>query len=83
MIDRIVLKEEDRSRVAETIELALEYGKGLVKIENLDKKIVDLYFQFHSCPKGDFNMPILEPKLFSFNSPSGICSDCKDKEYIL
>ena len=77
VIDRIVLKKEDRSRIVEAIEIAFDYSKGLVEIENLDKKTMDLYSKYLSCPEGDFNMPILEPKLFSFNSPFGMCDDCK------
>ena len=76
VIDRIILKEESRSRIAEAVELALEYGKGLVTIEEVGKKETT-YSKFHSCPEGDFNMPIVEPRLFSFNSPSGMCDNCK------
>lgn len=76
VVDRIILKEEVRSRVAEAVELALEYGKGMVSIEIVGKEPVN-YSKFHSCPQGDFNMPIIEPRLFSFNSPSGMCENCK------
>ncbi len=77
VIDRIILKKEERSRIVEAVEIALEYGKGLVLVEVFNRKISNLYSQFHSCPEGDFNIPILEPKLFSFNAPSGMCEECK------
>lgn len=76
VVDRIVLKHEESSRVTEAIELAIEYGKGLVAVEIVDKETT-LYSKYHSCPHGDFNMPLIEPRLFSFNSPSGMCDACK------
>lgn len=76
VVDRIVLNEESRSRIAEAVELALEYGKGLVAVEVFGKDVTT-YSKFHSCPEGDFNMPIVEPRLFSFNSPAGMCDNCK------
>ncbi|MCK5806972.1 MAG: excinuclease ABC subunit UvrA, partial [Mycoplasmataceae bacterium] len=76
VVDRIVLNKEIRSRLVEAVELALEYGKGLIDIDIVDKEIKS-YSKFHSCPEGDFNMPLLEPRLFSFNSPSGMCESCK------
>ena len=76
VVDRIVLKQADKSRVTEAVELALEYGKGLVFVEIVGKE-TNLYSKYHSCPHGDFNMPLIEPRLFSFNSPSGMCQSCK------
>ena len=76
VVDRIVLKEEDRPRITEAVELALEYAKGLVTIWFQDGN-EETFSKFHSCPHGDFNMPQIEPRLFSFNSPSGMCDACK------
>ena len=76
VVDRIVVKEEARSRVTEAVELASEYGKGLIKVDVVGEKELS-FSKFHSCPHGDFDMPSIEPKLFSFNSPSGMCSGCK------
>ena len=75
VIDRIVLSEDSRSRIAEAVELAIEYGKGMVSVD-ADGKVTN-YSKYHSCPEGDFNMPLVEPRLFSFNSPAGMCDDCK------
>ncbi len=76
VVDRIVLSKDIRSRVAEAVELAIEYGNGLVTIDVVDGE-KNTYSKYHSCPEGDFNMPIVEPRLFSFNSPSGMCNNCK------
>jgi len=76
VVDRIVLNKEDRGRINEALELAFEYGKGLVKVDFIGKEVKQ-YSKFHACPHGDFNMPLVEPKLFSFNSPSGMCNECK------
>ena len=76
VVDRIVLNNESRSRIVEAVELAIEHGKGLVTVEVMGGE-AKTYSKFHSCPQGDFNMPIVEPRLFSFNSPSGMCDSCK------
>ena len=76
VVDRIVIKDDVRARVAEAVELALEYGKGFIRVEVVGKGIVT-YSKFHSCSEGDFNMPLVEPRLFSFNSPAGMCDSCK------
>ncbi|MCK5945824.1 MAG: excinuclease ABC subunit UvrA, partial [Mycoplasmataceae bacterium] len=76
VVDRIVLKKEDKSRITEAVELAMEFGKGIVKIDFLGKG-TETFSKHHSCKHGDFDMPIIEPRLFSFNSPSGMCEECK------
>ena len=76
IVDRIILKELEKSRVSEAVELALEYGKGLVSVEVVGKS-KDTFSKFYSCSYGDFNMQTLEPRLFSFNSPVGMCEGCK------
>lgn len=77
VVDRIVLSEETRERVSEAVCIALEYSKGLVDIEILGNKEVTKYSQQFSCIYGDFEMPKIETKLFSFNSPYGMCDECK------
>ncbi|MCV3733895.1 excinuclease ABC subunit UvrA [Mycoplasma enhydrae] len=68
--------EQKKSDIAEAIEIALEQSNGLVTIEVLDK-YKNTYSINHSCEHGDFNMPKIEPRLFSFNSPNGMCLTCK------
>jgi excinuclease ABC subunit A len=76
VVDRIVLSEETKDRVSEAIVVALEYSKGLVNVEVVDKP-KEKYSQLYSCINKDFEMPKIEPKLFSFNSPYGMCESCK------
>lgn len=75
VIDRIIIKEKDRSRVFDAVELALDWSQGYVIF--LSSKEEKLFSQHHSCPICGFSVPKLEPRLFSFNAPSGYCPDCK------
>ncbi|AZZ65788.1 excinuclease ABC subunit UvrA [Metamycoplasma phocicerebrale] len=68
--------EEKKSEIAEAIEIALEQSNGLVTIDVLGKS-KNTYSIHHSCEHGDFDMPKIEPRLFSFNSPNGMCPNCK------
>lgn len=77
VVDRIVLDENERNRILEAIEVALNYSKGFINVENLDSDKTLSFSSIHSCPKNDFNMPKIETKLFSFNSPYGMCEECK------
>lgn len=79
VIERLVLKNdpEVKSRISEAIEVALEHGKGFMAVENINDKSFKLFSKFHSCPQCGFNMPLIEPRLFSFNSPAGMCQGCK------
>lgn len=74
VIDRLVIKEGLRERVADDVELALDWGHGYLII--LSSKGERLLSQHHSCPKCGFSLPSLEPRLFSFNAPLGYCPDC-------
>ncbi|WP_330463678.1 excinuclease ABC subunit UvrA [Metamycoplasma gateae] len=78
IIDRFTLSNdiEIKSRVAEAIEIALQYSNGLVSVEVVGGN-KNTYSIFHSCEHGDFDMPKIEPRLFSFNSPNGMCYKCK------
>ena len=81
VIDHLVLSPDQLSRVSEAIENALEYSNGLVTIEALSKEKRTFSIQ-HSCEYGDFDMPKIEPKLFSFNAPAGMCPNCKGLGYL-
>ena len=78
VIDRIVLKEDSRSRLYEAIELATKLSEGKVVIELLgeNKKEIVMSESF-ACPYCEFSLPELEPRMFSFNAPYGACPDCK------
>ena len=76
IIDRIVLKEDSRSRLAESVEQAIKLSHGKVVIEYVGKKEV-VYSENFACPYCDFSLPELEPRMFSFNAPFCSCPDCK------
>ncbi len=75
VVDRIIVKKENRSRVFESIETALDWSRGLLVIytDNGERLLSDK----HTCPECGFSIPKLEPRLFSFNSPLGFCPDCR------
>jgi len=75
IIDELSLKEENKSRLAESIQVALKLGKGLV-IASLDGK-ESLYSENYACPHCDVSFEELTPRMFSFNSPYGACPVCK------
>ena len=75
VIDRIVVKAENRSRIFESIETALDWSHGLLIIySDIEEKVLS---DRHTCPICGFSVPKLEPRLFSFNAPMGFCPDCK------
>ena len=76
IIDRLVIKEEVRSRLFESIENATKLADGKVIISVVGGKEI-LMSEHLACPYCDFSMPELEPRLFSFNSPFGACPSCK------
>ncbi|BAP01208.1 excinuclease ABC subunit A [Mycoplasmopsis californica HAZ160_1] len=76
VVDRVNIDEENRSRIAEAISVAAEYSKGLIKVETVDGE-VKTFSKLHSCMYKDFEMPKIEPRLFSFNAPMGACAQCK------
>ena len=80
VVDRIVLKPEIRSRLADSIETALRLSQGLVlvTVQQSDGKWVDsIYSEKFACPiHPHVSLPELEPRLFSFNSPHGACPAC-------
>lgn len=75
VVDRIVIKEGIRSRLADSIEQALKEADGKVLILYEDGE-EDIFSEKLMCPKCGFSMPELEPRLFSFNSPYGACPYC-------
>ena len=76
LVDRLVVKKEIRQRIAESIETALGLSEGLIYIENLENKKIDIYSSKFACPVSGFSIEEIEPRLFSFNAPQGACSEC-------
>ena len=78
VIDRLVIKSTDdiRSRISESIETSLYLSDGLVEVENMDKKDINLFSSNFSCSQCGYSIAELEPRMFSFNNPYGACEKC-------
>ena len=75
VIDRLIIKEDIRSRLYEAIELAAKEANGKVVIDVVGQNEI-VMSEKYACPDCDFSLPELEPRMFSFNAPYGACSDC-------
>ncbi|MDI6829884.1 MAG: excinuclease ABC subunit UvrA [Actinomycetota bacterium] len=81
VVDRLVIKEGLRRRLADSLETALELGGGMVVVAAEGEE--DRWYSEHfSCPQCDVNLPELEPRMFSFNSPYGACPECSGLGYL-
>jgi excinuclease ABC subunit A len=77
VIDRLVIKPDIRSRLADSVETALREGDGKMLVSDADGKVPDEFFSEHNyCHHCDLSFPDLEPNSFSFNSPVGACPAC-------
>ena len=76
VVDRIVIKEDVRSRLYESIELATNKADGKVVVDIIGEGET-LFSTKYACPECNYSLPELEPRLFSFNSPYGACTECK------
>ena len=81
LIDQFNPKEEDRSRVAESVETALKVGKGIVIVDFDGKDI--LFNENYGCPRCGISFEELSPRMFSFNSPYGACPECKGLGFLM
>ena len=77
VVDRIVLSDDVRTRVAQSVEQALEIAEGVIQVLNVDTDESFVLSQRYACvdhPQEE--IPELEPRLFSFNAPQGACPVC-------
>lgn len=74
IVDRIVLRADARSRIAEGVEMALEESEGLVNIIKDEEE--KLFSTLYACPSCGFSLPEIHPRIFSFNNPQGACPHC-------
>lgn len=75
VIDRLVVKDDIRSRLADSLETSLKLGNGLVIVDVMG--VTELLFsQNFACAECGFSMDELAPRMFSFNSPYGACPEC-------
>jgi excinuclease ABC, A subunit len=86
VIDRIVIKPDNEGRLAESVELALSHGEGLIvaSIQNGSKPEGEemLFSTKLACPDHGISIEELEPRMFSFNSPFGACPVCNGLGFI-
>jgi len=76
IVDRVVIKKQSRSRIADSISLALKRADGIVLVEDLDEGKDFVFSEKLACSFGHGSIPELSPRAFSFNSPYGACSSC-------
>ncbi|MDD3053431.1 MAG: excinuclease ABC subunit UvrA [Endomicrobiia bacterium] len=80
LVDRIKVNQESRVRIADSVETSLKQSKGLVSVavvdENKNIKKETVFSEHYACADCGINIPEIEPRLFSFNSPFGACSEC-------
>ena len=74
VIDRVVIKPEARSRIADSVQIAMKKAGGNVIILSGDKE--KIYSEKLACPNCDISFDELEPRIFSFNAPFGACEAC-------
>ena len=77
VVDRAVVRAEDRGRIVDSIETALKLAEGLVEVvRHGELKGSQLFSERYGCPACGISLPELEPRHFSFNSPFGACVSC-------
>lgn len=76
IIDRLIIKDDIRSRLYDSIETATKLAKGKVIIDVINGEEL-VMSENYACPLCDFSLPELEPRMFSFNAPYGACDECK------
>jgi excinuclease ABC subunit A len=78
VVDRLVVREEDRSRLADSVETALRSAEGVVEVvaHGEDGLHSHLFSERYACVYCGTSLPELEPRQFSFNSPYGACEAC-------
>src|SRR6266516_2229879 len=75
VVDRLVMKPDLRTRLAQSIETAAQLAEGLVAIDVVGGESM-LFSENFACPEHGVSLPELEPRIFSFNSPHGACPRC-------
>ncbi len=77
VVDRLVLSKEMRTRLAQSVEQALEMTSGILEILDDETGEMKIFSQRYACElHPDEHIPELEPRLFSFNAPQGACETC-------
>jgi excinuclease ABC subunit A len=77
VVDRLAINDELSNRLADSIEIGLKYGNGIIHVEILDSTEVMTFSEKYACPISGFQIDEIEPRIFSFNSPFGACPVCE------
>jgi excinuclease ABC subunit A len=76
VVDRLVMKEDLRTRLTQSVETAVALAEGLVSIDLVEAGETRTYSERFACPEHGVSLPELQPRIFSFNSPHGACPRC-------
>ncbi|TML94863.1 MAG: excinuclease ABC subunit UvrA [Actinobacteria bacterium] len=76
VVDRLTMKPELRTRLAQSVETAAQLADGLVGIDIVGEERSLLFSEKFACPDHGVSLPELQPRIFSFNSPHGACPRC-------
>src|SRR5207244_12647850 len=76
VVDRLTMKPDLRTRLAQSVETAAQLADGLVGIDIVGEERSLLFSENFACPEHGVSLPELEPRIFSFNSPHGACPRC-------
>ena len=83
IVDRLVIKEDIRSRLTESVEIALKHANNLVLIEDASNKNEMLFSGNYACPECNISFDELSPRMFSFNNPFGACPTCTGLGFLM
>ncbi|MES2304120.1 MAG: excinuclease ABC subunit UvrA [Gemmatimonadota bacterium] len=76
IVDRLVVRSEDRSRLVDSLETALRVAEGVAEVVRHPGGKSTMFSERFACPTCGLSLPELEPRQFSFNSPFGACAEC-------
>ena len=76
VVDRLVMKDDLRLRLTQSVETAIQLADGLVEIDLVDTGEQRTYSERFACPEHGVSLPELQPRIFSFNAPHGACPRC-------
>ncbi len=82
IVDRLVIKEDIRNRLAESVEIAMKHANELVLID-IAGKGERIFSGNYACPDCGISFPELSPRMFSFNNPVGACPTCTGIGYLM
>lgn len=75
VVDRLIVKENIRSRLFDSVEAALRLADGYMDVDVIKGERIN-FSEYYACPTCGFTVGEMEPRLFSFNAPFGACPDC-------